>query len=96
MKLAILYLFLINLYAFLLMGIDKRRAIRHKWRISEKNLFLSALLGGSMGSILGMYLFHHKTKHWYFVYGIPIIFLFQLFLLFGCWKIGILSIDIGT
>lgn len=82
MKIAILYLLIINFYAFSLMGIDKQRAIRHKWRISEKNLFLSALLGGSIGSIFGMYLFHHKTKHWYFVYGIPAILLCQLFLLF--------------
>lgn len=82
MQLTILYLFLINLYAFFLMKVDKQRAIRHQWRISEKNLFLSALLGGSMGAILGMYLFHHKTKHWYFIIGIPAIFLLQIFLIF--------------
>lgn len=82
MKLAITYFLIINLCAFLLMGIDKRRAIRHKWRISEKSLFLSALLGGSIGSLLGMYLFHHKTKHWYFAYGIPFLLILQILFLF--------------
>ena len=59
------YLLLMNLIAFVLMGLDKRRARRDKWRISEKTLFLPAVLGGSLGAILGMRLFHHKTKHWY-------------------------------
>ncbi|MCX4270440.1 MAG: DUF1294 domain-containing protein [Lachnospiraceae bacterium] len=75
-----LYLFCINLYAFFLMRVDKQRAIHHQWRIPEKNLFLSALLGGSLGSLFGMYHFHHKTKHWYFKIGIPAILIFQLFL----------------
>lgn len=69
----ILYLLLINLIAFALMGVDKSRARRHKWRIPEKTLFLSALLGGSIGSIAGMQVFRHKTKHWYFVVGMPCI-----------------------
>lgn len=60
------------------MGIDKSRAKRQKWRISEKTLFASALLGGSIGAILGMRMFHHKTKHWYFVWGMPLILLMQL------------------
>ena len=76
-----LYLLLINLTGFLLMGLDKRRARRGEWRIPEKNLFLTALLGGSIGSILGMHTFHHKTKHWYFRYGLPTILLAQLLLL---------------
>ncbi len=78
----ILYLVLINLTAFALMGIDKRRAVRHAWRISEKTLFLSALLGGSLGALLGMRAFRHKTRHWYFVYGIPAILMLQLGLAF--------------
>ena len=69
----ILYLILINLIAFSLMGVDKSRARRHKWRIPEKTLFLSALLGGSIGAIAGMQVFRHKTKHWYFVVGMPCI-----------------------
>lgn len=77
-----LYIILINLIAFALMGIDKRRAVRHAWRISEKTLFLSALLGGSLGALLGMYTFRHKTRHWYFVYGIPAILLLQTGLTF--------------
>jgi uncharacterized membrane protein YsdA (DUF1294 family) len=62
------------------MGIDKRRAIRHAWRIPEKTLFASAILGGSIGAILGMQLFRHKTKHWYFKYGMPAILLMQIIL----------------
>lgn len=73
------YLVLVNLAAFFLMWSDKRRAKQPgKRRISEKSLFLAALLGGSPGSILGMYAFRHKTKHWYFVWGMPLILLAQL------------------
>lgn len=67
-----------NLLGFALMGIDKKRAVNHKWRISEKRLFLAAILGGSLGSWLGMYVFRHKTRHWYFVVGIPVIFVLQI------------------
>lgn len=78
MQIAGLYLLLINGVGFLLMGIDKRRAKRGAWRISEKSLFLSPLLGGTVGAILGMRVFHHKTKHWYFRYGLPALLVFQL------------------
>ena len=78
MNLIIIYLIVINLIAFFSMGIDKYKAIHHKWRISERTLFLFAFLFGSIGSILGMYLFHHKTKHSKFVYGIPAIFILQV------------------
>ena len=77
----ILYLALINVIAFALMGFDKQRAKHHLWRISEKTLFLSAILGGSMGAILGMYTFRHKTKHATFVYGMPAILSVQLILM---------------
>lgn len=60
------------------MLIDKRRAKRKKWRIPEKRLFFIALLGGSMGTTLGMHFFHHKTKHWYFKYGMPLILILQI------------------
>lgn len=72
------YLLLINLIAFALMGLDKGRARRGQWRVSEKALFLPAILGGSVGAILGMRLFHHKTKHWYFRYGLPALLLLQV------------------
>ena len=71
------YLLLVNLAGFLLMGLDKRRARRGAWRISEKALFLPAVLGGSLGSIVGMRTFRHKTKHWYFVVGMPLILVCQ-------------------
>ena len=69
------------------MFIDKRRAIQRQWRIPEKTLFLSALLGGSAGSILGMYLFRHKTKHWYFVIGMPAILAVQVFVIIKCYPL---------
>ena len=72
------YLLLVNLAGFLLMGLDKRRARRGAWRISEKALFLQAVLGGSLGSIVGMRTFRHKTKHWYFRYGLPALLIGQL------------------
>ena len=60
------------------MWLDKRKAIRHQWRIPEATLFFIALLGGGMGSIVGMQLFRHKTRHWYFVWGMPAIFFTEL------------------
>lgn len=78
MKILILYLILINLAAWGLMGADKHRARKHAWRIPERTLFAVALLGGSLGAILGMYLWHHKTKHWYFVIGMPLILVAQI------------------
>lgn len=80
MKIVWSYLVLINLIAFALMAADKRRARKHRWRIPEHTLFAAALLGGSVGAILGMYLCHHKTRHWYFVVGMPLILLLQLVL----------------
>ena len=72
------YLAAINLATFAVYGADKRHARRGKWRVPEKTLFLLPLLGGSVGALLGMRMFHHKTKHWYFVWGIPAILLAQL------------------
>ena len=74
----LLYIFLVNLTGFALMWADKRKAIRNAWRIPEARLFLCALLGGSLGTLLGMYTFRHKTRHWYFVWGMPAILLLQL------------------
>lgn len=72
------YFVIINLAGLISMWLDKKRAIRHQWRIPEATLFLIALLGGSLGSIIGMQLFRHKTKHWYFVWGMPLIFFIEL------------------
>jgi len=74
----IFYLLMINIAGFVVMGIDKQKAIKKRWRIRESTLFLIALVGGSFGSIVGMRIFHHKTKHWYFVCGMPLILIFQI------------------
>ncbi len=76
--LIIVYLVLMNLVGFIIMGIDKQKAKQQKWRIPEKVLFLVCAIGGSVGSILGMRIFRHKTKHWYFVIGMPLILLLQV------------------
>ena len=90
LKILIVYLLIINLIGFALMGADKRKAIRHAYRIPEKTLFLAALLGGSIGSILGMQFFRHKTKHWYFVIGMPAILILQILLVLFLFHLGIL------
>ena len=74
----IAYVIIINIIGLFSMLIDKRRAIKKIWRIPEKTLFLIAILGGSIGSNIGMRLFRHKTKHWYFVFGMPAILIIQL------------------
>ena len=78
MKWIALYLLFMNILGFALMLSDKRRVRRGDWRIRERTLFLAAVFGGSLGSILGMRLFHHKTRHWYFVWGMPMILILQL------------------
>lgn len=72
------YFAVVNLLGFALMGIDKRRAVKRLWRIPESTLFIIAIIGGSLGSILGMQVFRHKTRHWYFVYGMSAILLLQI------------------
>lgn len=84
MKAIFIYLLIINILGFALMGIDKRKAIRRQYRIPEKTLFAGSLLGGSIGTWAGMYVFRHKTKHWYFVWGMPFIFFLQAGLLLIC------------
>ena len=79
MQYFIYYWMIINIVAFFLMGI-KKKARTGAWRIPEKTLFLSAILGGSIGSICGMQLFRHKTKHKSFVIGMPAILVVQLIL----------------
>ena len=80
MKYLFLYLLLINAAAFLLMLIDKQKARKNRWRIPERTLMLSALFGGSIGALFGMYTFRHKTRHLKFTLGIPAILIGQLIL----------------
>ena len=75
---AAVWLLSVNLAAFALMGADKYRAKRNLWRIPEKTLFTVAFLGGTPGAILGMRLFHHKTRHRHFRYGLPVLLAVQL------------------
>ena len=82
------YLAVMNLAAFGAYGVDKRRARRGSWRIPERTLFLLPLLGGSVGALLGMHVFSHKTRHWYFRWGIPAIFLLQLAACGAVWYLG--------
>ncbi len=77
----LLYLVIVNIAGFAFMGIDKRRARRNAWRIPESDLFLIALIGGSVGCLCGMYFFRHKTRHWYFVWGMPAILVIQVILI---------------
>ncbi len=72
------YLLIVNLWGFIQMFVDKRRAERNHWRISEFSLFIPAFLGGALGCLLGMHLFHHKTKHLQFVIGMPLILIIQI------------------
>lgn len=77
----ILYAVAVNVVSFIVMGVDKRKAIKRAWRIPESTLFVLAIIGGSLGSVIGMHLFHHKTRHWYFLYGMPVILALQIILI---------------
>ena len=77
------YLLIMNVIGFVLMFVDKKRAQNNQWRIKEATLFLSAAIGGSIGSMLGMKVFRHKTKHWSFLIGMPAIFIIQVALAVG-------------
>ena len=72
------YLLGINLLTFFIYGIDKWKAKRNKWRVPEATLLMLAAIGGSVGALLGMFVFHHKTKHKKFLIGVPLILLAQL------------------
>ena len=73
-----IWLAALSLILFVMMGLDKSFAKRGLRRIPEKRLFLLALLGGAIGGTVGMRVFHHKTKHWYFKWGFPVIALMQI------------------
>ena len=79
-KNVIIYLIAINLLLFLTMYKDKKRAETNQWRIKESTLLILALIGGSIGGILGIYVFRHKTKKAYFTIGFPIILILQIIL----------------
>ena len=79
-KMLVIYLLPVNFLSFILYGIDKKRARKREWRISEKTLIGIAVIGGCVGAILGMHIFHHKTRHWYFRYGLPLILIIQVLL----------------
>lgn len=76
----LIYLLIINAVGFAVMLIDKQKAKKNRWRIPEKTLFGVALIGGSVGCIMGMYTVRHKTKHKSFIIGMPVILLAQAFL----------------
>ena len=76
-----LYLIMINVITFALYGLDKWRAMTRQWRVREKKLIILALIGGSIGAMIGMTVFQHKTRKWYFRLGIPLILGIQVSLI---------------
>lgn len=86
MRYFIIYIVIINVIAFLAMYIDKRKAKYGKWRIPEQSLFILALIGGSIGAIIGMYTFRHKTKKLRFSVGFPVILVLQIILIISLWN----------
>lgn len=87
MKTLIYYLILINLFCLLIAGLDKLNAIKNNFRIPEKVFFILSLIGGSLGTLSGMYLFHHKTKKMKFVLGIPFLLVLNIFCIYLIVKI---------
>ncbi len=81
----IIYLIIINIVAFAVYGADKKRAEMHRFRISESCLIWLAVLGGSVGALEGMKVFHHKTRHRKFAIGIPVILFIQMALAVVIW-----------
>ena len=86
----ILYFIIINLIGVGIMAIDKYKAEKDKWRVSEMTLFIITFLGGGIGTTFGMYKFHHKTQKWYFKYGFPIIVILEMLIIFTMIIKGIL------
>ncbi len=72
------YILIINLVTLIVFGIDKYKAKRKLWRIPEAALFILSIAGGSLGALCAMFLFNHKTKHWSFLIGIPLILVLQI------------------
>lgn len=82
MKYIIYYLIIINIITLIIFGIDKLKAIKEKSRVRNTTLFGLAILGGSIGALIGMHIFHHKTKTWYYIYGIPFILIIQIYIIY--------------
>lgn len=78
----LIYLAAVNFAAFVMYGIDKKKAIRGKWRTHESALLGIAIAGGSLGAWAGMYAFRHKTRHKKFVIGVPLVIIFQAAIFF--------------
>ena len=81
----VIYILCINLFGILIMFIDKRKAIKGSWRIPEKTLLIIALLGGSVGTMMGMYCFRHKTKKLKFTIGFPVIMITEIIVIIYFW-----------
>ncbi len=81
LKAIFIYLIITNFIGFIVMLIDKQRAIHKEWRIPEKTLILLSIFGGSIGMLAGMSAFRHKTKHKKFTIGVPFILLMQICLI---------------
>ena len=82
MELALIsYIAIVSLILCILMYVDKERAIKKEWRISEKTLLILGFFGGAIGGVLGMYLFRHKTKHNAFAFGFPILAAIQIYII---------------
>ena len=90
MKYVLLALGVMSLILFIMMGVDKSRAKRHKWRISERTLLLLGALGGALGGCLGMILFRHKTNHTVFLVCFPLCLLVQAAAVIVLWKLHVL------
>lgn len=80
----LLVLIIINVVGVVIVALDKYKAIKHKWRIPERNIFFVAILGGAVGVYTGMLIFRHKTRHWKFMIGVPAILVVQMLL---AWKV---------
>lgn len=81
MKYLLLYLLIVNLFSVILTVVDKKRAEKNKWRISENSLMFSAVLGGAVAEYITMKVIHHKTLHKKFMTGLPVIIVFQFILI---------------
>ena len=86
------YLAVMTVVGLIVMKADKTKAEKNKWRIKEATLFLISAIGGSLGTWAGMYLFRHKTKHWYFVVGMPLILILHIAILVFLFSKGILAL----
>ncbi len=91
-KYFIIYLIVINIISFIAMYVDKKKARYGKWRIPEQSLLILALIGGSIGAIVGIYTFRHKTKKMRFTVGFPVILVLQIVLIFLIWNDFIVTV----